>query len=119
MVHIISLLAAVIMTIAHVARAKLAPGVHYCRQQIIDSGYTDYEIWQIVYRANLEPLATANLLFTYNADKSISVNQTCSRGCYGGIPGSAVCIPDWVPKGQYVGGDIADMLAHQGRGKSG
>ncbi|KAG6045913.1 hypothetical protein E4U39_001834 [Claviceps sp. Clav50 group G5] len=110
MTQITFVLAAVIVAIAHVARA-LTPGFHYCYQEITSSGYTDYEMWQVVYDAHLEPLATANLLFTYNADKSISVNKTCSRGCFGGIPGGAVCIPDWVPEGQYVGSDIADRLA--------
>ncbi|KAG6050087.1 hypothetical protein E4U17_006600 [Claviceps sp. LM77 group G4] len=112
MAQIIFVLAAVIVAIAHVARA-LTPGFHYCHQQIA-AEYTEYEIWQIVYNAHLEPLATANLLFTYNADHSVSVNKTCSRGCYGGIPGGAICIPDWVPEGQYVDSDIADRLA-QGR----
>ncbi|KAG6020682.1 hypothetical protein E4U19_006184 [Claviceps sp. Clav32 group G5] len=139
MTQITFVLAAVIVAIAHVARA-LTPGFHYCYQEITSSGkkekpfpsaresqavlprtvtdmlafsqgYTDYEMWQVVYDAHLEPLATDNLLFTYNADKSISVNKTCSRGCFGGIPGGAVCIPDWVPEGQYVGSDIADRLA--------
>ncbi|KAG6122812.1 hypothetical protein E4U13_001083 [Claviceps humidiphila] len=104
--------AAVIVAIAHVARAELTPGVHYCIQDIKAAGFKDREIWQIIYSANLETPGYDNLLFTYKDNNIIGVNKTCSRGCYG-RPGGAVCIPDRVPK-DYKG-DIAEIIAKEQR----
>ncbi|KAG6088051.1 hypothetical protein E4U15_006880 [Claviceps sp. LM218 group G6] len=104
--------AAVIVAIAHVARADLTPGVHYCIQDIEADGFKDREIWQIIYNANLETPGYDNLLFTYKGNHIVGVNKTCSQGCYR-HPDGAVCIPDWVPK-DYKG-DIADIIAKERR----